>query len=561
MKTKVFFICVVLAGCAHVASQEVVSRGGVIEVTNATREGVEVSCNGAFLGVLKPKEHKEFDRLLLGECRLEASGLVSKVRHQTVTTLDGNVKKSWRVDETREQKEALDGLPKGRIRVKNYADEPVRLKIDDEPKEMIWKSAETIYDGIVVGKHNVRTEGAKSGFVVEVQVEVGVTATPVVEIHPPQGALEITNSAPLEANVVVGDELRLRLKAGETRRLPNMAVGQYMVRAEDNRFRVLFEGSATIKAGEVERIDVKAPEGVLAVVSEVDEGLRIMADGRILGDVPPKGAAEFHGLPFGDTKVKAFSSDGGLIGSKKLAIPAEGKALWFIRKGALGETEEGFGQLRIKNTRDEPVRVRVDGWERGEIGQGKERLFVKMPVGEHLVELYALRNRDVYRAGVVIEEGNESMITTSLPTASVVVKNKRDEVTRVLIDGDFVATLAPQEETTLLLATGTHVLEHKGLSTKIPSTMSLMVMSGVSNRIELGSPFASIRISNGFVETLHVVVDDIEVGAVEPQSQVTFNGLQVGKHRVTVRAQNRPLEWSRDVVLKEGDVWEWKVPE
>jgi hypothetical protein len=562
MKTTVQMVfVVVLGGCAHAVNQEMVSKGGVLSVTNATREEVEVSCNGAYLGVLKPKEMKEFDRLLVGECRLEAVGLVSRTRHETVTTLDKNVKKSWRVDETKEQKEALDAIPKGKIKIQNFADEPIRVKIDDQPKELVWKSAEALYDGIIVGKHNVRAEGAKSGFVVEAQVEVASGTTPVVQVFPPQGTLEITNSAPLEANVVVGDDIRMRLKPGETRRLPNLRVGQYQVRAEDNRFRVLFEGVAIIKAGELKRIDVKAPEGVLAVVSEIDDGLRIMADGRVLGDVPPKGGAEFQGLPIGQTKVKAFSSDGVLVGAKELSIPAEGKALWFIKRGTVGEGREGFGQIRIRNIRDEPVRVRIDGWERGEIGRGKDRLFVKMPVGEHLVEVFGVRSKDVFKALVLVEEGGDAVVTTSVPTASVAVKNKRDEVVRLLVDGEVIATLAPQEEATVLLSAGNHVFEHKGLSTKVSAIVSVAVTKGIPNKVELLAPFGSIKISNGFTETLHVVVDGIEVGAVEPQSEVTFKGVQAGKHKVTLKAQQRPLEWSRDVVVKEGDVWAWKVPE
>ena len=562
MNAKVNLACaLMLAGCAHTPTYNVVSAGGVLEVINATREQIEVSCNGALLGTLKPKERKEFDRLFLGECRLEAFGHRSKVRHYTMTTLSENAKKSWRVDETKEQKEILDKLPKGKIKVKNCADEPLRVKIDDEPKELLWKASEVEYDGIGLGKHIVRAEGAKSGFVVETQVEVVSETVPVIEVFPPQGAIEIANLAPVEVNVMVAQELKVRLKPGETKRVPNMAVGQYMVRAEDNRFRVLFQGVATIKAGMIERIEIKAAEGMLAVVSEIDQELRIMADGRLIGGVPPRGASEFQGLPVGDTTLMAFSSDGALLTTKKISIPMEGKALWFIQKNAIGEGQEGFGQIRVRNERNEPVRVRIDGWERGDIGQGKQRVFPKIPTGVHMVDMYGVYSKDVFRAEVLVEEGNEAVVTTPLPTASVIVKNKRDEAVRLLVDGEEVATLGPQQETTILLTAGTHVLEHKGLSTLFPSLMTVRVLSGISNVVELVPPFASLRISNGFIETLHVVVDDTELGAVEPQSQATFSGLASGKHRVTLKAQNRPIEWSRDVVLKEGEVWEWRVPE
>ncbi len=545
--------------CVHGRPEPLVSSGGQVVFINATGEDMETFVNGDRVAVVPSGREVRVDRLRLGPCRVEAVGLDTGTRLRTDLVLEPERVLSWRMDASDEQRQALASLPRGSLKARNHAPEPVRVFVDGSPREMIWPGGEAEYAGIRYGRHHVRAEGVKTGLAVEEVVVVSEGVVPVFDVRPPGCFLEVRNRTARTVIVTVGEATALRLAAGASRTVGNLLPGEVPVSVRDEFFRPVFETTVVARPGEVTPVRIPDPPGVLAVVSDLDVAVTVLADGRPLGPCAARGAAEFRGLAPGATRLQALDSSGNVVARMRLEVPSQGQAVWMVRPGGAAETGLDEGAVQVVNRRPEPVRIRVDGFARGEAGPEGKRLIPALVPGPHGLEALGVRSGEVLRADLAVHPGRTATWEASASVSILAVRNLRDEPVRLLMDEDEVAVLAPSESSEVRVPAGRHRIEARGVTTLKASLHDVDLPPSARGTLDLPSPSASVTVTNRHADSLDLRVGDREAGVIGPGERVTFQDVDPGTVRLTARSLTRPLQWTVTVVLDAGQTYEWDL--
>ncbi len=550
-----------LAGvaCVHGRPEPLVSLGGQVVFINATGEDLEVFANGDRVAVVPSAREVRVDRLRLGPCRVEAVGTETGTRLHTDFVLEADRALSWRMDETEEQRQALASLPRGSLKARNLSPEPVRVFVDGSPREMIWPGGEAEYAGIRYGRHHVRAEGVKTGLAVEETVVVSEGVLPVFDVRRPACFLEVRNRTAGTVIVTVGEATVLRLAPGASRTVRDLAPGEVPVSVRDEFFRPVFDTTVVAKPGEVTPLTIPDPPGVLAVVSDLDHAVTVVADGRPLGTCAAKGATEFRGLAPGVTRLQALDPSGNVVARMRLDVPLQGQAVWMVRPGGTAETGLDEGAVQVVNQRPEPVRIRVDGFDRGEVGIEGKRLVPALVPGPHVIEALGVRSGEVLRADLTVHPGRTATWEASASVSVLAVRNLRDEPVRVLLDSDEVAWLAPSGSSEIRVPAGRHRIEARGVTTLKASLHDVDLPPSARVALDLPSPSASVTVTNRHADPLGLRVGDRDVGVIGPGERVTFRDVDPGTVRLTARSLTRPLQWTVTVVLDAGQGYEWNL--
>ncbi len=549
----------VVCACVHGRPEPLVSSGGQVVFINATGEDMEVFANGDRVAIVPSGREVRVDRLRLGECRVEAVGLDTGTRLRTSLVLEPERALSWRMDEVDEQRQALASLPRGSLKVRNHTSEPVRVFVDGSPREMIWPGGEAEYAGIRHGRHHLRAEGVKTGLAIEEAAVVSEGVTPVFEVRHPACALDLRNRTARPVVVTVGDATVVRLDPGASRAIGGLAPGEVPVSARDEFFRPVFETTVVARPGEVTPVPILPPAGVLAVVSDLDVAVTILADGRPLGPCAARGAAEFQGLAPGLTRLQALDPSGNVVARMRLEVPSRGQAVWMVRPGGTAETSLDEGAVQVVNRRPEPLRIRVDGHDRGEAGPEGKRLIPALVPGPHVIEVLGLRTGEVLHANLTVRPGLTATWEATPSVSVLSVRNLREESVRLLLDEDEVALLAPSESSEVRVPSGRHRIEARGVTTLRASLHEVDLPPSGRVALDLPSPSASVTVMNRHADPLALRLGDREVGVIGPGERVTFRDVDPGTVRLTARSLTRPLQWSVTAVLDAGQGYEWTL--
>ncbi|MBL6974958.1 MAG: hypothetical protein ISR64_04435 [Deltaproteobacteria bacterium] len=547
-------------GCAHQDSAVKVSPGGRFEFHNNTSETMEVFVDGTRVApAVEPGESVSLDRLPLGSGTAVAVGKLTGFRASRDITLSLNEATRWRLSANEEHARLLSKLPAGGLRAVNRADEPIRVTIDGEPREMIWPGGEAEYSGVRMGVHRLQAVGVKSGFTMDEEVSVQAGISPVFMVTPPRGGLHVVNRSGVSLVLSLGEITTVRLDPDGFSVIKGLAPGGVPVAAMDLMGRVVWTGDVELKAGEVVRLTVPLPGGVLAVVSDVDEEVSVLADGRRLGECQASGAAEFKGLVPGTTRVQAIRTDGSVAARARLRIPEQGQGVWMIKTGFGAETTGDEGSLLVLNKRDEPIRIRVDGWDRGELAPSGRRLIPALVPGVHAAEAIGLESGELFRSDVEIGIGGTVTWETRPSLATLVLKNLREEEVRVLVDDRDLTILAPGQETELKVQAGRHFLQARGLSTQQSTDHAVELPASMRTRMDLPSPSGQLTVTNRFSEALSISYGNRDLGVVLPGDRVVFRDVLPGTHRLEARSVKRPLSWSVSITLAAGESFQWDL--
>lgn len=556
-KTLLLFIWA-FASCIHAKPDRIVSAGGRLILRNASSEPVEVFAEGSLVARVPAGEEVLAEHLPIGSCRVEAIGQITGTTAATVLTIEDNKTLSWRIEETEEQRKALAPLWRGKIRVLNLASEPIRIFIDGGAQEMIWPGAQAEYGGLKFGNRHLRAVGVKSGFVVDQEVAVLEGVTPFVVVSRPNGAIEVSNRSAKKAIVTVGNKV-VRVEPGAAGLVPDLPPEKVAVVARDDMFRPLFDGEVTVSPGEVARVTIPEPGGALAVVSDLEEPVTVLYEGRPLGLCPARGAAEFKGLAPGLARVQAINSTGQTLARARISIPKDGQGVWMLKPGMVESAGFEQGALLVKNKSREPLLLRVDGYDRGRIEPGSRRIVSSLLSGPHLVETLGLRTRHIFRSVAEVAADSTTALEVPPPIATLVVRNLREEPVRLIMHDKEVASLAPSESKEVRVPAGRLLLEARGVTSFKSTLHDLTLPAAAVYSLDLARPYATIVITNRFADPIEVRANERELGVLGSGEKAAFKDLEPGTIRLTARSITRPLVWSLTIVLGPGETYEWEI--
>ncbi len=540
------------------AAAPTISPGGQLVVDNTTDEELDVFVDGNLIGRAPALRKARFDRLPLGKVRVLAEGRVTRAQFDMIVPLKSNEEGVWRVMTNYEQASALDRLPTGVLRVHNTTAEPVRVFIDQHPREMIWAGGETEYRGILMGVHRVLVTGIKTGFTADREVAVSKDAIPVFVVTRPEGAVRIENRSGVEIRLDAGGR-SLHLRNGEMVLFPGLGEGSFAIMALDNIGRPVWSGNVAVVPNRVIEMFIPPPPGRLAVVSEVNDTLQILADGRGLGDCLAQGAAQFEGLAPGMTRLQAVARDGTVVARARLAVTGGDPTVWLVRAGETDETIVGEGTLLVTNHTREQVRLRVASWDRGEIPPGGRRSIAGLTPGAVSVATLGLNSRQIFRAEATIRVGETTTVAVRPALGTLAITNERDEEVMVLVDEEEVIRLAPSQKQELRIGVGRHRLESRGVQSLVSTQHEFEIPASAVITLRLTRPFAALALYNAASDAVSVKVGTRELGVLLPGDRATIRDIATGRQRVVATSTTRPLSWSSDQQMNAGELVEWTI--
>ena len=552
-------VAVLLVSACAAEKPVLVSPGGRLRVENAAGEPVEVFARGDRVARLAEGADVHLDRLPLGDCPVEARGDRTGWRMGKTVRLEPSGEVSWTVRGSDEHDKTLQNLPTGRVRFVNLTAEPIRAFIDDVAKDLVWPSGEAEYSGLPPGVHRLRAEGTRSAFRSGADVGVSVAAVSRFEVVLPRAALRIANHSGQSARVSVRDEADRLVRAGSTATFDDLPPGAADVWARDQQGRFLWSGAVPLVAGEVADAIIPQPEGVVSVLSDVPFTVAVWVDGVNLGLCAASGAAEFKGLAVGRVHVEAVDPEGRVVSKSTLVLAKGNPILWMIRQGDTSARRADDGSVAIENATAEPLRIQVDGWDRGDVQPTLRRIVPGLVPGPHAIAVVGLRSRDVLRADVEVPGGGQATWVAHSLTAVLALRNDRTEEVRVKVEGDTVARLAPAESFEVSLPAGPHRIEAIGVMSLRSTLHGLVLPAASTTRLSLPSPFSTLIATNRRNEPLALADGDRQLGVILPGDRVTLRDILPGDHLLEARSLDRPLSWHLKVALAAGDSFVWEL--
>jgi hypothetical protein len=553
-------LALVALSCAPDRQVLLKSPGGRLRIANQAGEPVEVFARGTrVISRLDDGGDVLVDRLPLGDCQLEAKGERTGWRLGATLHLEEGGEVLWNVRGSDAHGEALRALPTGRVKFVNRSSEPIRAFVDDVPRELIWPGGEAEYSGIVPGPHHLSAVGTKTSFPSESDVKVSPGAVSLFEVSPPRAAMRVTNRSNATTWVFLKDGEQRKLTHGTSLTVDDLDSGSTKVYVRDEQGRLIWSGDVALIAGQTVDVAIPLPDGALSVLSYVATPLNIWVNGANLGLCAASGAAEFRGLPIGRSHIEAIDPDGRVLARAELVLQAGPPTLWMVREGDTSERRGDEGSLVVENGTAEPLRIQVDGVERGSILPGARRIVPGLVPGTRKVAAFGTLSKDVVRAEIDVVGGGVTSWTAGPRSAKLALRNDRTEEVRVLIDGNAKVRLAPSQSIELSIAAGASLIESVGV-TSLRSTVHRMVLpAGDVSSLVFTAPFATVTATNRHQEPLMLTDGDRQLGVVLPNDRVVLRDIEPGDHRLEARSLDRPLSWHLKVTLSAGDSFLWDL--
>ncbi|MBS1766274.1 MAG: protein kinase [Acidobacteria bacterium] len=185
-------------------------------------------------------------------------------------------------------------------------------------------------------------------------------------------------------------------------------------------------------------------------------GAQVVMDGKTLDGVTPLSVSWNEGQPH-----QLTFSQGALSLPKDFAVGEAPSATFQLQPPAAAEAGvSGNGTLKFVGAF--PVRLKVDGVDKGELASGKS---LELPPGDHKIEMANAKVFFAESRTVKVEAGKEGRI--ALPAMATLTVNTHPGVGDVMVDGR--ATGIQSDGSSVQVAAGRHTISVRSLSGKTAS--------------------------------------------------------------------------------------------
>ncbi len=554
----ILFVAISAIACAHQRGQ-IVSRGGIVNISNQAGEQVELYVDGSRFVVVDPGQDVELDKIISGRRVVTARGVDSGLSRQREFDLVVNRPQSWRIDRF----SAVDssGRPvvtDGAIDVVNGLSVAVDVEIPGYPVRQVASGVTVRFGGIQPGLLHVvaRVPGTDSAFAMDLNVRPGVV--PAFAIAPPAGAVRIVNRSGRTAIVNTATHSPRMLDDGISAIFDGLPAGTAEISVVDMANRPLGGFRVETVPGKVLDLVVNRPAGILKVVSDLNNDVSIYSDGLLVGQCAASGGATIQGLVIGRNHLRAVDANGDTVATSWLEIGVE-PALWLLTSGTGTSLRDGMGAIKVENPSREAVSVFIDGCEMGPIASTASRVYPDLPPGDHQVATIGAESHSFATATVTVAEGRTLAWKIALPGATLAVRNTSGDPANVYADGKHVGSVDPGVTGVFAVAEGPHRIDVSGGSGASSITRNMTLPAGATTSIVFSSQFVTVVATNLFSDPMEVRIDERILGVLNPGERVTVTDVRPGELRLIATSTIRPVSMTTTVSLDSGDAFDWLI--
>lgn len=548
-------------GCTA-AREQIVSRGGMIELLNMSGEDIEVFVDGTRAAIATPGERLLIDKIISGTRTVTIKGTDSAGTITREFDLKVDQAEFWRIDPFQFSTGA-GGKKTARIAscsldVANSASSKVRILINDQEVRTVAPGTRARITGLDAGMIKISAIGDSGETINSGKILLQNGVIPSFAVTTPQSALRILNHSGRPV-MIMAPELRLRqIDEGYSTTYAGLTAKKIRFAAVDVSKRIVGAFDVELKPGLATDITVNRPDGVLNVISDMDKPVSVFADGVLLGTCPANGGATFQGLVKGRNMLKSVNHNGVTVTSGWLEIRDEGN-LWMISQTSRLNMIAGTGGVEIENTSRENVNLFVDGYMSGQIAPGEKRIVLSLKPGDHAVAVIGKPSDSFVAASLEVKEGETTAWRFAPPVSTLVVRNLRAEAVNIHVDGKMVGTVDATGENSFMIDEGAHRVDINGVSSKTGITRNVSMPTGTTTTLSFSSPFVTIVATNLFSDPVELRVNERLLGELAPGERITVTDIQPGSIRLSAASTKRPVNMAALIDLSAGDAFDWNI--
>ncbi len=557
-KLLILMVFVACASCASTNSA-IVSRGGVVKVTNASGEQIEVFVDGSRFVVMEPGQVDELDKIISGRRLLRASGVDSGLFTEREFDLEIGSTQEWVVTRLGESVDGgLDNAMTGSIDVDNTLNATIVVTVPDHGPRTVPPGVRLRISDVPFGLVPVSAvvEGSDLSFAADLHVKKG--AVPVFAINQPSRAIRVANRSGRPAVLQSSTHAPRLIPEGREVVLDSIMTDQVDLVVLDTARRVLASFKVQTVAGKVIDVVVNRPSGVLKIVSDVDEDVSIYADGLLAGSCAARGGATIQGLAPGRNNLRAVDAAGTTVAVAMIEIGSE-PGLWLLDRTGSSMMAPGTGGIEVTNTSREQTMVYLDGSLQGQIAGGGRMLYPSIPPGDHEVVVIGQSVESFARATITVNESAVVSWKAIMPGATLSVRNDGTEAVNVFCDGRQLGSVEAGSTTAFPVVEGTHRIDIAGIRSASSVVRETDFPAGATTSVVYSGQFATVVVTNMFSDAVEVRIDERVLGILKPGERVTVSDVRPGTLRLSATSTDRPVSSTATVTLLSGEAYDWTV--
>lgn len=532
-------------------------EGGVIVIENHLDEDIEVFANGERIGVIPSKRSERFISLPLKENNFYAIGMKTKKEKWAKFILEEKKEKKWIIEETLKEKEKK---ATGTINVVNHSGEPIKIKIDGVECEMVYKGSENNYHDLEEGVHKIEAKGMETGFISSISINVKKNAISIWHVLPPKATLLIKNKTFDKMTIYISG-LPYEIKPQGEIILTDIPIGEQKIYAIGEKGKGKMEKDVQIEGGKMNEIILSPPSATLAVLNSLKETIEIFYEGRLLGAVPQDGATQFEGLLAGQCDLLALNKDGLILEKYSTQLTEDAVTLWIVKGGYFHKKFANMPSLLIKNRSGENIDVKIDGILYSRIKNDEKKILPNIKEGAHLIEGLGEKTLTIY--SIKLAFGGREQIEWNIepPLGVLRLNNLNNEDIKVYVDGNL-ETLIPKNHIDWMeikIPSGKREIEARGVETLQSKRFQINIKPQGIYEFSIPFKLSTIVVENDYDEVLLIKIDLTELGEILPKEKKIFENIESGEHTLTASSIKNPVKWIREIFLREGEKFLWKL--
>ncbi len=488
--------------------------GGTLTVHNRSAEAQAIRIDGAPPADLGPGQTKTFGPLPAGEHRVAAESLRSAQRWGGVVSVAPG-----------RQAIAVVPAPRGKLKLRNPLDEPVRVLVDGQPFGQVEALGELWVVGVGPGGHAVRWQGERTSKIAD---ETWLADDPAAR----------------RSGVIA---LAVRNRTGEDLQFPaelahlggvlpadatptwSLVRGDYRLRATgvDSGLGYWFDVRADSPAAQAWRIE--RPTATLRVVNQAGQSAALRIHGAYVADIRHGTRATFR-VPAGRLQLRATLKGRTEPQTAGAMLQAGEQGQWTI---AASDTH-----IVVVNHWPEPLDVRLDGRRAALVAAGGDVRLPALP-GDHHIEVFQHRLSWRESSRMAVRDGDRLRAEFRPPGAAIALDNRRGAGPATLeVDGKGVRAAAG-ERATLAVPAGT---VHAQTEAADGNRERTDVAAAPTQQLAVEPPQrqqVSVTVVGATDRAVAVQLDDGETRKLSPGQRWVMGKVATDRHVITVTDGDR----------------------
>ena len=221
---------------------------------------------------------------------------------------------------------------------------------------------------------------------------------------------------------------------------------------------------------------------------------------------------------------------------------------------------DGFGDIDLHNALDRDQIVSLDGEPVATVLAQDTRTLQNIPAGLHHIVARPVTGFGLIERDLTVTSGSTLEVALDGPRGDLEILNDTGERVAVTLDGRGVGEVGVGETLTLWKTlAGVRTIQVVGQVSQRTYRREVLVAANQTTYRALSANDGDVRVDNKTPESVHVEVDDMMVGRLEPGESRLFSKVSPGDHVLTATAMISGFQFRMPVRITTDQTFVWPL--